>query len=103
MTMFNQWKISGEVFYLKELQGEFAASLKVRGEASRFGTPSQIMEFSCLMLKDAYEDAKRKGLRVYHSADLSGHVESWYVGHGDRPRKLKVYFIADKVDNVGGF
>ena len=103
MAMVNQWKISGEVFYLKELQGEFAASLKIRGESSRYGSSSQILEFSCLMLKDAYDDAKRKGLRIYHRADLSGHVESWYTGHGERNKKLKVYFIADNVDKVAGF
>lgn len=98
----NQWKVSGEVFYLKELQGEFAASLKIRGESARFGSSGQILELSCLMTKNAYEEAKRKGLRVYHDVDLSGHVESWYVGREGK-RKMKVYFIADNVDKVGGF
>ena len=34
---FNEWTVSGEVFYLKDLEGEFAASMQLRGVAKRDG------------------------------------------------------------------
>lgn len=95
----NEWKVSGEVFYLKELQGEFAASLKLRGRSKRPDSfASQILEFACLMTQTVYDEAKRMGLRQYHEATLSGHLESW-----DKNGKPKTYFIADKVESVGGY
>lgn len=33
----NKWSVSGTVFYLKEMEGEFACSLKISGTAKRPG------------------------------------------------------------------
>lgn len=59
----NEWKMSGEVFYLKEMEGEFAASLKIKGIAQRPGLYSKNkLEFPCLMTASVYSDAKRRGI-----------------------------------------
>jgi len=95
----NEWKVGGEIFYLKEMSGEFAASLKLRGTSKRpGGFSANIFEFACLMPQVVYDDAKRLGIRLYHEAVLSGHLESWDKGKG-----LKTYFIVDKVESIGGY
>ena len=100
---FNEWKVSGEVFYLKELQGEFAASLKIRGVAQRPDVfSSNVLEFPCLMTERVYDEARRKGIKQYMNVTLSGHLESWDKSNGKK-RKMKIYFIADNVENLGGF
>lgn len=94
----NEWTVSGEVFYIKDLQGEFAASLRIRGVAKREGLfSSQILEFPCLMQKSVYEDAKKKGLFKFKQVTLSGHLESWKNSTSKNP---KVMFIADYVIEV---
>ena len=100
---FNEWKVSGEVFYLKELQGEFSASLRIRGIAKRPDVfSSNVLEFPCLMTERVYDEAKRKGMKQYMNVVLSGHLESWDKSKNQK-RQMKVYFIADKVESVGGF
>lgn len=97
---FNEWTVSGTVFYLKELDGEFRASIKIRGEAQRPNLySSQILEFGCLLSDNVYKDALKKGLTLYKSASFSGHLETWAKTiHGkDKP---KVMFVADKVLEV---
>ncbi len=95
----NEWKVGGEVFYLKELQGEFAASIKIRGNSKRKGEfAPRIFEFGCLMTQAVYDEAVRRGFRLYHKAVLSGHLESW-----DKGGSPKTYFIVDKVESVGGY
>ena len=97
----NEWKVTGYVFYLKEMQGEFACSLKVSGVAKRPELySSSKLELACLMTPEVYDEAKRKGLRNRINVTLSGHLESWHNRSSSNP---KVYFIADKVENVGGF
>lgn len=94
---FNEWTVSGEVFYLKELSGEFACSIQIRGVAKRNGVfSSNIMEMKCLLQKSVYEIAKKKGLRLYCNATISGHLETWTYGNN----KKKVMFIADDVIEV---
>lgn len=94
---FNEWTVSGEVFYLKELNGEFATSVKIRGVAKRQGVfSSNIMEMLCLMQKSVYEQGKKKGLKLYCNATVSGHLETWTYGNN----KKKVMFIADDVIEV---
>ena len=95
----NEWRVGGEVFYLKEMEGEFAASVKIRGSSKRpGGFSANIFEFACLMTQTVYDEAKRLGIRLYHEAVLSGHLESWDKGKG-----LKTYFIVDKVESVRGY
>lgn len=94
----NEWKMAGYVFYLRELQGEFACSLKISGVAKRPGIfSSSKLEFPCLMTQSVYDEAKRRGLRTRVNVSLSGHLESWCNSTSSNP---KVYFIADKVDKV---
>ena len=95
----NQWQVTGKIFYLKELQGEFACSLKINGVAKRPDLySSSKLELSCLMTQAVYDDAKRRGMHLYQRARLSGHLESWCNSASSHP---KVYFIADKVDAIG--
>lgn len=99
----NKWSVSGTVFYLKEMEGEFACSLKISGTAKRPGVySSSKLEMPCLMLPEAYNQAKRKGLDLskYQNVSLSGHLESWCNRSSSMP---KVYFICDEVIEVGGF
>lgn len=94
---FNEWTVSGEIFYLKELDGEFAASAMIRGTAKRQDVfSSNIMEMKCLMQKNVYNIGKRKGLKLYCNATLSGHLETWSYGNN----KKKVMFITDDVIEV---
>lgn len=94
---FNEWTVSGEIFYLKELDGEFSASVMIRGIAKRQGVfSSNVMEMKCIMQKKVYEISKKKGLRLYCNATLSGHLETWVYGNN----KKKVMFIVDDVIEV---
>ena len=97
----NSWEVTGTVFYLKELQGEFACSLKISGIAKRPNLySSSKLELPCLMTSEVYEEAKRLGLKTRMHCKLSGHLESWCNRSSSNP---KVYFVADKIENVGGF
>ena len=97
----NEWKVTGEVFYLKELQGEFACSLKISGIAKRPDVfSSSKLELPCLLTQAVYDEAKRLGMRIKHNATFSGHLESWCNRGSSHP---KIYFIADKVESIGGY
>ena len=96
----NEWKVTGKVFYLKELTGEFSASVKIEGVASRPDVySSSILKLACLLTPTAYDEGKRLGMSVRRNATLSGHLETWNKADG----KPKVYFIADRVEKVGGW
>ena len=93
----NEWTVTGEIFYLKELEGEFAASFKLRGTSTREGAYStQILEFPCLMQKKVWEEAKKQGVAQYKKVTFSGHIESW-LHRGDMRR---IMFIVDYVIQV---
>ena len=67
---YNEWTVSGEVTYIKELDvtNEFACSLKLRGTSRRKGAnSSQVMEFGCLLERDTYDEALKKGLDKFFS------------------------------------
>jgi len=90
----NNWIFSGEIFYLKELQGEFAASMKIRGIAQRKDAQStQITEITCLMQQPLYNKLLKLGYKVYSKICLSGHIESWI-----KSDKMKVMLIADDIE-----
>lgn len=96
----NEWTVSGEVIYLKELEGEFAASVKLRGVAKREGVfSSQILEFPCLMQKSIYEEAKKKGFAMYKNVTFSGHLESWQKNKNGKDLR-RIMFVADYVLEV---
>lgn len=90
----NEWKIAGEVFSINELNGEFGASLKIRGTARRPGFySSSVIEMLCLVLPGVYAEAQKRGLKRYADVVASGHMESW-----DTSRQHKVYFICDRIE-----
>lgn len=94
----NEWTVTGRVFYLKELRGEFACSLKIKGKAKREGLyQSQVLEFPCLMQEPVYKDAKGKGVGMNRNVTLSGHLESWQKGSS---YSSKIMFVADYVLEV---
>lgn len=96
----NEWTVSGEVFYLKELNGEFSGSLKIRGNSTREGAfSSQILEFPCLLQERVWQEAKKKGLALYKKVTLSGHIESWQKTNSQDARRIM--FIADYIIEVG--
>lgn len=100
MISMNEWTVSGEVIYLKDLEGEFAASVKVRGVAKREGVfSSQVLEFPCLMQSKLYEEAKKKGFGMYKKVTLSGHLESWQKNKNGRDLR-RIMFVADYVLDV---
>ena len=95
---FNEWTVSGEVFYLKELEGEFACSVRIRGTAKREGVfTSNIMEMGCLIQKNVYEQAKKRGLKQYCNARFSGHIESW---QRDAKTNPKIMFVVDYIMDI---
>lgn len=92
-SIVNNWTFFGEIFYLKELQGEFAGSLRIRGTAQRKGSQSsQIVEMGCLMQEPLYKELVERGYKVYSKICLSGHLESWFKGGA-----VKTMFIADEI------
>ena len=94
----NEWTVSGRVDYLKELKGEFACSVRVKGKAKRDDLyTSQILDFGCLMQPQVYEEAKKKGIKMNRNVTLSGHLESWQKGSSYTP---KIMFVADYVLEV---
>ena len=99
-TSMNEWSFSGEVYYLKELEKDYGASIKIRGTAPRGDSvaSSQIAELSCLLTKDAYEQAKKRGLSLYKKVAVSGHIET-FVKDADF-NKVKNMFIAEYVLEV---
>lgn len=91
--MINEWTFSGEIFYLKELSGEFSASLKLRGMAKRLDAmSSQITELPVLVGNTIYKALSEKGKKLYSQATLSGHIETWFD-----EKKSKIMFVADKI------
>ena len=94
----NEWTVTGEVFYLKKLEGEFSASVKVRGVAKREDVySSQMLEIGCLLSDRVYREGVRKGLKLHGYCTLSGHLESWVKTKPNGTTNSKVMFIADYV------
>ena len=108
----NAYKLA-EYFNSKELQwlkdyfptvefekGEFAASVKIRGIASREGVCStQALELPCLFERRVYEEAKKKGFSKYKEVTLSGHLETWPLKN-DRHGNMKIMLVCDYVMDI---
>ena len=92
----NEWTFSGTVFYLKEFDKDYGASLKLRGSSGNFFN-SSIDEIGCLVTIDAWEDAVRKGVALNKFVTLSGHMESFTHGTS---KSAKTMFIADYILEV---
>lgn len=94
----NEWTVTGKIDYLKELSGEFACSLRIKGIAKREGLySSHPLDFPCLMQESVYAEAKQKGMKFNKEITLSGHLESWQKSTSKNP---KIMFIADYVLKV---
>ena len=92
----NTWSFSGELFYIKELDGEFAASVKVRGISRRKDAMStQIAEMTCLMETMVYDTLIEKKIDLYQKIVVTGHIETWVT-----EKKTKVLYIADNIDKA---
>lgn len=101
MINLNEFNVSGEIVSLKELDGEFKASLIIKGTATREGAEtSQILELTCLLQDKVYKDALQKGLKLYKKATVSGHIESWQRVQPNGKVKTKVIFITDYIYDV---
>lgn len=96
--MMNEWSFSGEIFYLKELEKDYGASLKIRGTATRKDNSfrSDICELGCLVTRDAWNEAKKKGVKVYKNIAVSGHLETFIKNDGNS----KIMFIAEYIMEV---
>ena len=95
--MMNEWTFSGEIIYIKELEEDFGASLRIRGTASRKDHIfSQPCEIGCLLTKSAYEKAKQKGIKLHKDISISGHLESFFK----EKKQPKVMFVAERVVKV---
>lgn len=93
--MMNEWSFSGQIFYLKELEKDYGASLKIRGSTNE-DYRSGICEISCLVKKDVWDEAKKKGVAMYKDIALSGHMETFFKPN----RETKTMFIAEYVMEV---
>ena len=99
-VLMNEWTVSGRVFYMRELEGEFAGSLKLSGTSQREDcTSSQLLEFACLLEKKAWEEAKQKGIDKNKNVTLSGHIESWPKNKNCSDLR-RIMFIADYILEV---
>ena len=91
--MTNEWKIVGEVSYIKVLQNEdeFGASLKIRSTSKRniYSLSTQILELTCLVPKKVFVESR---IKKFVSVCVSGHLESW-----DKNGKAKPFFIVDSI------
>lgn len=97
---FNEWTFSGEVFYIKELTGEFTGSIKVRGLSQREGAFStKIVELPCLMQDRLWKQFKEKQIKVYDKITISGHLETWSKNSHGKPVN-KTMFIIDYIIDV---
>lgn len=97
----NEWTVSGRVTYLKELTGDFAASIRIKGETKRKDHcyESDTLEIGCLLKHRAFEDAKKKGIRMNSFTTMSGHLETWNKTIHGKPTN-KVMFVADYILDV---
>lgn len=99
---YNEWTVSGEVIYIKELDAsnEFGCSVKLRGTARRKGAnSSQVMEFGCLMERDTYAEALAKGFDKFKYVTLGGHVETW-VKQREKEDRPRTRFVCDDILEV---
>ena len=93
----NDWHFTGEIFYLKPYEGEFAVSIKVRGTSSRLGAMStQICEISCFGQEEVFRKMQADGIDVYTNAAITGHIETWT----DRKGNPKTMLILDSVSKI---
>ena len=94
----NEWNVTGRIFYLKELKGEFAASVKIEGIAKREdgSFSSQILEVGCLLQRRVWTESQKLGIKVNSKVKLSGHLETWKTSS----KSGKVMFIADDILEV---
>ena len=94
----NTWTFSGELFYIREQEGEFAASLKIRGISRRKNaSSSQIAEITCLAEKELYGQFVHKKIDLYKKVIVSGHIETWQRVKDTGKIQVRTMFIADAI------
>lgn len=90
----NKWMFSGELIRLKEFQGEFSYSLKIRGIARRLNSCStQVAEMVCLVPSALRSDIVFYDVKLYSPVSVSGHIETW-----EKENSRKTMFVVDKIN-----
>lgn len=93
----NEWSFGGEIFYLKEVDGEFKYSVKIRGVGQRLNAVStQPVEMSCLVPADIAKNSK-KTLKLYSNTTMAGHLESFTKFDNKGNVVSKTMFIVDYI------
>lgn len=97
----NEWTYTGKVSYMRELNGEYSASVRMTGDVKRADGlyKSDELQIGCIMRSNVFEEAKRKGLKIGKTVTFSGHLEIWDKTIHGKPAN-KVMFIADYVLEV---
>lgn len=55
----NTWTFTGRVFYLKEMEGDYSCSIKMKGSTNEGTFKKDIVEFGCLLPKEVWNAAKK--------------------------------------------
>lgn len=102
MQRLNDWTVSGEVVFIKELeQDEFAASIRIRGYSRRYmNSAPQILEFWCLMDDNVYGQALSMGLDKFVNVTVGGHFETYVKVRDNGKDKSRIMFVCDEVLEV---
>ena len=88
---FNEWTFSGTVVYLRLLDKDFGASMRLKCDESN-------VEIGCLLTKDVWKIAEKKCVKLGSVITLSGRMENFPNGTSKTPKTM---FIAECVMEVG--
>lgn len=99
MMRLNEWTVSGEVVFIKELeQNEFAASIRIRGYSKRYiDSAPKPMEFWCLLDEAVYSSALSMGLDKFKNITLGGHFETYIKVRETGKDKERMMYVCDEV------
>lgn len=96
METLNKWTVEGKVIYLKKLDKDFSASIKIKSFSSlKNHLGSSILEIKCLLSKEVYATAIKNGLQTYINVIAQGHFETWCDKNNQ-----KTMLIADDISII---
>ena len=94
-SFVNEWKFSGEVFKINELEKDFGASVYLRG-CKKDSFASHVVEFTCLLTKEAWNESKSR-LKRQCRAELSGQLDKFI---NENNGKERIMLIAEKAEII---